>query len=200
VFLFSQKKYEDYNISKQLLFFNKSFSANDKNDSWYKGTEEILDITMQDSFWVLKNTKFKPSGVGDYINIDSTKDFQLELGVKFISGGDNYKQESSMLIWRRGESRGFYFYFSKDGYCSISDSKNTDRYQYIENSLTQVNFKQDNFNLFTVRKVKNNYYFFVNKKLIFSMLYKPFYGKMFGIGVGKKSIIEVNNLSIHYLQ
>lgn len=105
-----------------------------------------------------------------------------------------------MFFWGRNELRGYYFYFAKDGFCSISDSKSSGKYQWIENSLTQINIRQGVFNLFTVRRVKTNYYFFVNKQLMFSIPYQPFYGKLFGIDVGKKSIIEIDSLYVHYLQ
>ncbi len=198
--LFSQKKYSDYDLSKQYLFFSKPFTNNQPEDEWSKGVEGTLEIIKEKSYWKISNTKSRAWGIGDSIKLNTSKNFQIDIGVKFIAGGDNHKQESSMLFWGRNEERGFYFYFAKDGYCSISDSKNSGKYQFIENSLTQANIKEGEFNQFSIRKVKNNYYFFVNELLMFSMPYQAFYGNLLGIGVGKKSIIEIDSLNVHYLQ
>ena len=184
--LLSQKKYGDYALTDQNLFFSKVFTVDQSNDEWSKGSEGKLEIRKEKNYWRIANTKPRAWGIGDSVLTDASKNFQIDLGVQFIAGGDNHKQESSMLFWGRNESRGFYFYFAKDGYCSISDSKSTERYQYIDNSLTQVSLKQGEFNKFTVRKVKSTYYFFVNEQLIFTMPSQPFYGNLLGVGVGKK--------------
>ena len=92
--LFSQRKYNDYELSHQYLFFSKIFTKGQKEDAWYKSAEGMLDIAMEEGYWKLTNTKFRAWGIGDNIEPDTTKDFQIDVGVKFISGGDNHKQES----------------------------------------------------------------------------------------------------------
>jgi hypothetical protein len=101
--LFSQRKYGDYDLSSQNVFFSKTFTNNQPEDEWSKGTEGALEITKEKNYWKISNAKSRAWAVADSIQLNASKNFQIDLGVKFISGRDNHKQESSMLFWGRNE-------------------------------------------------------------------------------------------------
>ncbi len=55
------------------------------------------------------------------------------------------------------------------------------------------------FNKITVRKIADNYYFFLNEKLVHTMPFEPFFGNLVGFQVGDNSTIMIDHIDIVYL-
>jgi hypothetical protein len=90
---------------------------------------------------------------------------------------------------------------SSKGYPTVSNCDELTKHhcKAVAKSKSKVAINANGFNLFTIRKVASNYYFFINKEYVFSMPFFPFYGNNIGIGATKKTTVFIDFLTVSYL-
>jgi hypothetical protein len=132
------------------------------------------------------------------IPLDESKDFEIEASIKFVKGADNFFQG---LCWGRDTKldNDFRFGFAGTGYYRISKSVRGDWKDYVPwESSPLVN--RTSYNKLTVRKIKDQYQFFLNEKWIYSMPFEPFWDQKIAFLANKGSAIQVDYLRVSYLQ
>lgn len=195
--LFAQSGYNDYSLSqKKSVFYDDFFND---NNNWAGGCSPAGFVSFSGgnmTFW--SNSQTDPAGCVRYIEMDESKDFEIETKIKFISGEENSAISlvygKSTVAWDKYDLNYTYTGYYKIDYCANSEYTNI--IEWEESSIV----KPDNFNTLTLRKVNNNCYFFINRQLVHSMYFKPFYGKHFGFQVPKNTKILVDYLSISYIE
>lgn len=131
------------------------------------------------------------------INIDESKDFEIEVSVKC----SQYGQSVIPVIWgRNSETLGtLYFGYSSTGQIQILNFKNNN-FEYIFNSNKKSEFvKIDDYNKLTVRKCSGIIYFFINEKLVYKIDYFKLPGNEFGIQAPSNSVVYIDYLKLSYI-
>lgn len=140
---------------------------------------------------------------GIEIPFDETRDFEIEFRAKVPE-----KQKGmpvGIFFWGRGCGDSAYYshywYFDRRRAGEIFD------YQGYENKIVSYQLKirinKDRFNKYTLRKIRDICYVFVNEKLVSTFPFQPFYGYRFGLGAGNHfsaAVVMFDYLRICYLK
>lgn len=127
--------------------------------------------------------------------LDTRKNFQIETSIKIVAGN------GGGIFWGFNDfdREGFYFYFNNQKNINLGVLANSSQINWIPATDIAADINTSSFNLLTIRKVSNFYYFFVNKKYIKTKEFASFYGNTIPIYVRGNSTIQVDYLNIHYL-
>ena len=192
----NKKQYDAYTYSDKTLLMYESFSDNDRN--WQTGYKEYSEARVANGAYYLKNPK-STSTASSYINkyIDTDRDFEIETKIKYISGKQN---SGLMLVWGRSESNtdNNNIEFTANGKYWIGKYKDK---KYISDvSWTPLdNIKKYDYNTLTVRKIGNKYYYYINKKYVYSSSFTSFYGHKLGFVTPSETEIKIDYLKVSYL-
>lgn len=193
----SEADYSFYNLAQKNAFFLDDFNS-DKNN-WANAVSTNGYAYVSKGYLNFKSTS--PDGAAGCTNtisgFDSNKDFEIESSMKFLNGNDN-KQISLVFgkdpsVWSR-----YNFGFSGNGYYTIDKSYNNENSDIVNWTFSKL-IRIGDFNKYTVRKISNTLYFYVNETLVYSMPFAPFYGNAFGYQTPQGTEIAVDYLKISYL-
>jgi uncharacterized protein (TIGR02145 family) len=129
--------------------------------------------------------------------IDQSKDFQIEVTMKFVSGQDN---NANGIKWGKSNNSSFYnFAFSGDGHFSIGKRVNN---QWVDilawTKSSYVN--SSNYNKLTIRKISSMYYFFINENLVHECYFETFYGDDNCLFSNSNSTVHISTINITYFK
>ena len=193
----NELSYQSYTSSQKTDFYFDNFS-NDVNN-WANAVSMNGYAYVSNGILYFKSTN--PDGAAGCTNtiasFDSSKDFEIESAIKFVNGNDN-KQISLVFgkdpsVWSR-----FNFGFSGNGYYTIDKSYNNEHSTIVEWTFSKL-IKTQSFNKFTVRKLGNTVYFYINESLVYNMPFSPLYGNAFGFQTPNGTEIAIDFLRISYL-
>jgi hypothetical protein len=128
-----------------------------------------------------------------YLNkyIDQTKDFQIEVNMKFLSGNDN---NGNGITWgRKDNDNRYWFQFTGNGYFKIGKKK-YGTYTSIKEWTLHSSINKTEYNKLTIRKVGNQYYFFINDSLVHQCAFESFYGDENCLFVNTNSTVHISNI------
>lgn len=193
-FSFSQNLYEDFIPSKTIL--SDDFKRDDNkwsttSDSCYKKAigNNVLEIssTCTDFHPIFSLTK----------DMDMLKDFELEAEIQFVHGEDD---NALSLMWGKeeGTSNRCIFAISGNGHYMIAQFSGT--WNNIKEWTFSDIVRKTDFNKLTVRKIKNQYYFFLNEQLVASSPFYAFTGRQTGFQVNQNTTMRVRNFNASYLK
>ena len=193
----NKKQYDSYSYDDRTLLLYESFSDNDRG--WETGKTAYFEASIANGGYYLKNPASTSTASSFLVKyIDPYRDFEIETKIKYLSG----KQKSGlMLVWGRSEENidTYNFEFTANGSYWIGkyeDKKYVSNMNWTESS----NIKKYDYNILTVRKVGNKYYYFINKKYVYSNSFKPFYGHKLGFITPSNTEIKIDYLKISYLE
>jgi uncharacterized protein (TIGR02145 family) len=130
--------------------------------------------------------------------IDQTKDFQIEATMKDVSGEDN---SENGIIWGKSNYSWDNFYsfsFSGKGNYSIGRKVNgVWEYSIVPWTATSY-LKKSDYNKLTIRKVGNQYYFFINDSLVHQCAFESFYGDENCLFVNTNITVHISNIAFSY--
>jgi hypothetical protein len=192
-------EYKSIPSSSFVNIFLEEFDTNKNN--WLIKTDSLFHTDIKDNeycFTSLSNITLATTQ--KRISIDGGEDFEIEADIKFVQG---YNYSGNGLLWG-GNGRGSYFgfYFTGNGYYGIFYF---DSVSHGEIALLpwQKNSHQilhvEEYNKLTVRKSRNEYYFFINKYLVFQTPYRGLYGNEIGFVVSPQSEIRIALLRVSYI-
>jgi len=129
--------------------------------------------------------------------IDQNRDFEIEVDLKIAYSSSGYPNG---LIWGMDENQNsFRFGITSDGSFKI--------YKKIDGAIKDIkplawsNFiNKNDYNKLTIRKIKNSYYFFINKTCVHTCPFEYFYGNNHFLLAFNDSKIEVNRVLISHLR
>ncbi len=185
------------------VLFSEEF--NDNSRTWREGSSDSRYFKVENGYYVIQSfqsgyyaaAKFNEE---DQFNIDQSRDFQIECKMKFISGEDN---NSNSLNWgqKKEDWSSYRFGFSGDGSFKIFsyDEAASNKWTNYQ-SWTETSKLTNDFNKMTIRKVADQYYFFINETLVTTMPFKPFYGQILSIQSNQNTTIRVDDVMISYIQ
>lgn len=189
----AQLQYSDYSKSNKEYVFEENFNNNSR--TWKVGNESEREFTIAGGYYTLENYAEKAKLTYRPADFDETNDFEIETSMKYIYGED---LTSHALLWANGNSMDYGFYFTAAGSYKIAyyDGSYKDIVDFTQTSA----LKRGEFNKFTVRKVGNQYYFFINEIFIYQTDFRDFFGKQIGFQVSSKSKIQIDYVKVAYLK
>lgn len=172
----------------------------DNNNNWY-----VTSGQQGDNYCFIQggNLVFGSNITNSYLNslslqINTSLDFEIEASMKISRSSEtNYNG----VIWGGDFSAGVDFYTmmfnaSQNSWLGYTEGGNYVPWQDFTTGNVNGIFNE---NLFTVRKVDDTYYFFINKVFIKSETFLPFFGNQIGFKVGAHNEIQVDYLKVYYL-
>lgn len=193
----SEIAYNSYNSSQKTSFYSDEFYSDANN--WANAVSTNGNAYVSDGNLYFKSTN--PDGAAGCTNLisgfDPNRDFEIETSMKYLNGNDN-KQISLVFGKNPDEWSRYNFGFSGNGYYTIDKSynnENTDIVGWTFSKLVEIG----SYNKFTVRKINNTLYFYINESFVYSMPFAPFYGNSFGYQTPQGTEIAVDYLRISYL-
>ncbi len=182
----------EWGESKKKPLFLESFSNNSRG--WFIANNSTTTASVTSGYYFLESKT--TNGFICWLNtfvLNVQQDFQVEIAIKLVSGVNN---------------SGFYWSFdsiSKNGYYMYINSNrqmNTGKYfssafeTWAQNQNVE-NISITDYNLLTVRKIADSYYFFINKQFVSSKKYEFLSGNLVPLFVGGNSSIQVDYLNIY---
>jgi hypothetical protein len=177
---------------KKLRVFSDEFV--DNRFDWVYDESNLNRIQFGSLFYA--NPFEFPYYDGKPIMLDINKDFEIETNVKFISGDVT---KFNGLFWGDlifGDK--MFFGFSTMGEFQIKLTSGFEQ-KIIAQEKTDV-IDRSGFNLLSVVKIGQKYYFYINNQKVYEMPFNQFTGRYFGFGIAPKSYIQISFLKIWYLQ
>ena len=201
-FSWATSTYSDYSLGEKTPIVTEGFLNN--NNGWSVGRfgKGCRSASIENGVYRIQShcdKEYPEFWIGS-VGIDEGRDFEIETRVRFVKGDSNGFYG---LTWGSGiarDDKGPYRYrfgLSSNGKYTIDEYSGRweDKKKWTKSDL----IKKSAFNLLTIRKVKTDYHFFINKKYVHTSSFEPFYGPRVGFQVGQNSIIEIDKLSVSYL-
>jgi len=187
--------YDSFNPNQKTALFIENFTNN--NNNWYLGIKEgVWFENIQDSTLFFQSFEDVPKEDYKEIVIDQQKDFEIELKIRLDKGIQN---KFLGLQWGKSitEAKQFDFFFNGQGQYTID--KYTGSFTDFVPATSSKLINNYTYNTLTVRKVANNYYFFINRELVHKMPFEPFFGNGIGFQVAAKSSVQIDYLQVWQL-
>ncbi len=167
------------------------------NNYWLLGIEEnSWSETIEDGHLVFQSLTTKSKEDLLPVLIDQNRDFEIETSIRFVEG---QMDKAYGLQWGKSVNpvRQYDFLLTGGGHYTI-DKYDGGFSDYVPFTISD-DVNRYAFNKMTVRKVADNYYFFLNEKLVHTMPFEPFFGNLVGFQVGDNSTIMIDHIEIAYL-
>lgn len=134
------------------------------------------------------------------LDIDYDKNFEIEISALVVPLGEE-RNAQGLLVWGAAyvDARiGQYFNYTNKGrvYCSPGIDREDFRKRDARKLYTPF---VEGFCTYTIRKVKDQYYIFIDKKFEGKLPYVPLTGKYIGLGASIGSFVKVDYIKVSYL-
>jgi len=196
--VYTQSKYNDFKI-KEKIFYD-DFSTN--NSGWRIGTINSNVYQISNGYYELISTSDGATAsnynTNNIFTIDQNKNFEIELSMAFISGEEN----GGNGIWwgvKSSNWAGFQFVFSGNGSFRLSKYYNG-TWNALKDWTKSDLINKNDYNKMTIRKIDNQYYFFINDGFVHSCPFESFYGNEINFCGTKNSIIRIEYIKISYIE
>jgi len=128
------------------------------------------------------------------INIDTNKDFEIEMSFQKISGSKT--NATGLMYGAIGRDNTYHFVLSKDQY-RVSEKKDG-TFKTIKAWTTSSSIKTGYYayNKLKVVKKGSSMYYYINGTLVTTQSFKPFFGKKIGILVYNKQKVAVDYFKV----
>lgn len=194
----SPNQYAGIPLEKRTSFFFDGFDNNINN--WEMVNTNDAYTTIQGGSLI-----FESRSTGFFLTIpmpfDKNKDFEIEASIG-IATGTPPSSISNGLVWfyesLNNRPNGFntFVFDNSRFWIGKFESRN---YKGWEGWTQKAVNPYRNFNTLTIRKIKNQYYFFMNKEFVFSIPYEESIGEKIGFSVIDKNRLEIDYLKIDYI-
>lgn len=189
----AQQSYKDIQSSAKVPVFNESFDNN--NNGWLLNNLYIKANIANGQYDMVCNNYHNSTGLsGKIISIDQGKDYEIEASIKTLqgSGGLVFGMNNNFDHYRIELTKNSTLILLKN---IVSNGRNEELFSSPINS----NIKAGSYNKITLRKIKENFYIYLNETFVGSTVKIKPLGDQVGFNVGVNSEISVDYLSISYL-
>ncbi|MEM7371480.1 MAG: hypothetical protein AAF587_22900 [Bacteroidota bacterium] len=211
----------DLNLFKREYYLDELFNSNTPPPDWAMNTPEYGSISSANkeplfleefdnnqNGWNLGNSNQNATRIEDgsfffqskiqegafytanEVIMDKSRNFEIETSIK-IASGDN----SVMFQWAGSVVDELSFFgFVPDSAFFLGTRKSG-----LSISDTVDEFRPDDFNKLTIRRIDGFYYLYVNEAFFDIMEYESFAGNLVSYVVGPMTSMQVDYLRVHYL-
>lgn len=186
------EKYEAIPLSRKTILLNEGFDNNTRG--WKVGTGTDYNMTIAAGIMSIGTVSTARQNTISLTELKETDNFEIETRME-ASGTNrtNTLNGRNSFIW--GGSTGSWYFIRVDPYNgAIEIGRGThaslDNAGYLGSAT---------YNVFTVRKVKHLYYYFINGRYIGKELANAFYGQAIGFEAGPNTSMSVDYLKVSRL-
>ena len=167
----------------------------DNRNNWNLESK-YLDMRIQGTDFYLRNLQNRAIVKRKRFAFDLQGDYEIEIRMRYVRGISS--KAIGLTFGRDKMSNEYNFYFKPDGEYKISRY-----YQYRSQDIKvwtrEASISKYSYNTLTVRKVRDQWYFFLNRKLVHNTRAYKLFGDDFGFTISGETAIEVDYLKIHEL-
>ncbi|GAB4417310.1 MAG: hypothetical protein OHK0039_27500 [Bacteroidia bacterium] len=186
--------YDFSNSQKQDIFYD---GFDDNRNAWWTGNDGTDEATIAQGY--LQWERLLTSNATSFWNkvfVDEARNFEIETRFKIAKYSGGYL---SGIIWGRSPEQSSDYVFGFNGNGSHRICKRTsDVWTYYTDWGSDAIIK-DGFNKLTIRKVGNDYLYFINERFVHRERYEPMFGDRIGFVVNFGTKILVDYLRVSYL-
>jgi len=158
---FSQQTYQSIKDFELIPFYTEEFNNN--TNRWFMSDLYPFYSFIENGKINLSTLDF-PNQLTKLIRLNVKKDFQIEYSIKHVKG-DSSLPAYFIFNCQTYKSDGFGFTtLEKKIYLSNIKDKKAE----VDKATTIEKFYPEFFNKYTIRKIKNKLYFFVNEELVYT--------------------------------
>ncbi|MCF6213735.1 MAG: caspase family protein [Flavobacteriaceae bacterium] len=169
------------------------------NNKWNTDKNSKIDINVKNGSYNFKH-KRKTSGweVNKTFDLNTNRDFKIEALIVKKSGVDNMGYG---LMWGRKDGDNYFsFNITSGGYYRISRSKNGNFKNLVKwTKSSAVKTGDGKYNILKIEKKGKKINYYINDKKVETLNFESFYGDKIGFLVYGKQAVEINYLSVYYL-
>lgn len=202
--------YEGYDYiptAKKVILLNEEFNNNSRgwqivtNSTQY--SMEIYGGELQMS----SRDNAQQQNTIDFPALKDTDDFEIEAQIRVRYASTSDGGDGNVLLWGLSPAVGtslrrWLYYGVDDGGRAVNigffDGRAAD-YKYFPFDYSSGEYRYDDYNTVTVRKVNQTCYYFLNGKLVTKKTFVPFYGSRIGFGIQAYSTIQISYLKVSRL-
>lgn len=170
----------------------------DNKNNWLLGIKEnVWFQNLENNSLFFQSYEVVPKEDFKEVYIDQSKDFEIELKIRLDKGIPN---KFNGLQWGKcvESAKQFDFFFNGQGQYTIDKFENGKFTDFVPITSTQL-INNYTYNKLTVRKLGENYYFFLNEQLVHKMPFEPLFGHGVGFQVAERSSIQIEYLKVWQL-
>ncbi|MFZ1534745.1 MAG: caspase family protein, partial [Chitinophagaceae bacterium] len=166
----AQMNYDDYKSAQKEILLDDQFTSVKNSWSMDKNGEITNGNLIIDAS--LMHANIKRSSLLR-LNIDQTKDFEIETSFSFRSKGDfafvlgklfwNFSNEDPTLTFTQPVSSEILVWVAEN---KTKNEEYLIKKQTVLNKVSKTNFNIKEFNKFTLRKIKDRFYYFINEQYV----------------------------------
>ncbi len=184
--------YENYNaipLTKKTLILNEGFDNNTRGWKVASGTDYTMTVAAGELYiGTLSSARQSTISLTD---LKETDDFEIEARTKMSS--INSANGGNALVW--GGNASSWYFFRVNPYTGGLEIGRGTHASIANTGLVTTGV----YKLFTVRKVKNLYYYFIDGGYIDKELVNSFYGPAIGFEAGRNTTMWVDYLKVSRL-
>jgi len=175
--------------------FKENFDNNSNN--WYETDNNDYRSKIDKSKYVfLVKNNTKAFVVQREIKIEQTRDFVFECEIKKTNG--NNESAFGVIFGHEGVETETAFLISGKGAYKIARRKSGNWKDLIAWTSTEIVHQKNSLNTFSIRKEKNLYKFYLNKRFLGQCNFEKFTSNKIGFIVNKAVEIEIDELGVYY--
>lgn len=198
--------YEAYSFiptAKKTTILHEDFDNNSRG--WRTASTTGYSMSVMDGELLMNatNTNAYQQNTINLSELTGTEDFEIEARV-WLEHSWNNLGDGNAILWglnATSPSRWLYYEINDNKQMTIGQY-NGQQYLYDHSSTTYGSaseYYRGEYNLLTVRKVKNTSYYFMNGDLLTKKEFVPFYGSRIGFQVGAYSKLHIDYLQVRRL-
>lgn len=204
---YSQSNYRDYSVADKTVFFEDGFDNNTNN--WeISSTKDFKKFLEDGNYFIKYKSYWTKIAVLREIQIDNKKDFEYEINFKILKFKYRLfleiKLEDPTKKIKSGYSflnRGVSIFFE----CREKSIEKSEIKQYLEDNAIKtdqlgsgIDFKINEYNKITIRRISERYYFFLNETFL-TEIYNVDLDVNRIVFAASESLIGIDHIKISYL-
>jgi len=142
----------------------------------------------------------KPYALAIEQDIDYSRNFEIEYCFKITASAKKNETASAFFWGRDTGSSACFLYFTKVGGANFVNCIDPDWKKCSWKHSFSFPFNKNTFNRIYLRKVRDNYYLFVNERLEKTYPYQPLRGNKIGLGAGVGASVSYDYIKISYIE
>ncbi|MEM6803134.1 MAG: caspase family protein [Bacteroidota bacterium] len=168
----------------------------DNRHRWDLGSTYLDERIQEGEFYCYSMTDFTYVKHRPVV-MNQTGNYEVEIRIRFVRGNDRSVTGLTFGRDSRGNEFGFFFNptFPRNRFkvSKFSSKRNFDfqPWQYFG-----PRYNKHAYNTLMVRKVSDQWYFFINQELVYKMEAQELFGNNFGFTVGGTTAVEVDNIRV----
>lgn len=194
--------------NRQVIYYTNFDKVDENNKDWEDPVEDAEDSVFygyikHETLEITNNSYTNVTATGFHLPIDFTRDFEIVFRARL---DENYTK-AALVFWGRDSLNeiynGQYIYFYENSsysmaYCVGYGAKPCD-YKRTRLTYGSKNTRGD-FNIYTIRKIEDMYYVFVNGEFSHRYAYTPIKGEWIGFGTSYRTQANMDYIKVSYLK